>query len=65
MRYTFRAVLSVFSDEKKLSIAELSQTFPARLIEQVMPWSRSKRWNCSLVYWADSTGRRNTLTLEM
>ena len=37
-------------DEKKLSIAELSQTLPARLIEQVMPWSRSRRWNCSLVY---------------
>ena len=23
------------------------------------------RWNCSLVYWADSTGRRNTLTKEV
>jgi hypothetical protein len=26
---------------------------------QVMPWSASRRWNCSLVYWADSSGRRN------
>ena len=41
---------SVLSDEKKLSMAELSQTLPARLIEQVMPLSRSRRWNCSLVY---------------
>jgi hypothetical protein len=46
------AVRSVFSDEKKLSIAELSQTLPARLIEQVMPLSASRRWNCSLVYCA-------------
>jgi hypothetical protein len=29
---------SVFSDEKKRSIAVLSQTLPDRLIEQVMPW---------------------------
>lgn len=43
-----RAVRSVFSDEKKLAIAELSQTFPARLIEQVMPLSSSRRWNCSM-----------------
>jgi hypothetical protein len=38
-----RAVRSVFSDEKTLSIAELSQTFPARLIEQVMPLSARSR----------------------
>jgi hypothetical protein len=38
-----QAVLSVFNDEKNLSIAELSQTFPARLIEQAMPLSVS-RW---------------------
>ena len=31
------AVRSVFSDEKKLSIAALSQTLPERLIEQMMP----------------------------
>jgi hypothetical protein len=30
-------VRSVFSDEKKLSIAALSQTLPERLIEQMMP----------------------------
>jgi hypothetical protein len=46
-----RAVRSVFSDEKKLSIAALSQTLPDRLIEQTTPWSASNRWNCSLVYW--------------
>jgi hypothetical protein len=32
-----RAVRSVFSDEKKLSIAALSQTLPERLVEQTMP----------------------------
>jgi hypothetical protein len=51
---------SVFSDEKKPSIAALSQTLPERLIEQVMPWSAIRCWNCSLVYWADSSGRHNT-----
>jgi hypothetical protein len=30
-RYVLRAVRSDFSDEKKLSIAALSQTFPERL----------------------------------
>ena len=33
----------VFSDEKNLSIAALSQTFPERLIEQVTPWSAKGR----------------------
>ena len=42
---------SVFIDEKKLSIAALSQTLPDRLIEQSMPWSAIKVRNCSLVYW--------------
>ncbi|CUX51387.1 hypothetical protein AGR7B_Lc70003 [Agrobacterium deltaense RV3] len=51
VRYTLRAILSVFNDEKKLSIAALSQTFPERLIEQVMPWSPMRRWNHSLLYW--------------
>ena len=32
-----RAVRSVLSDEKKLSIAALSQTLPERLIEQTTP----------------------------
>lgn len=39
VRWTLRLVLSAFSDEKKLSIATLSQTLPARLIEQVMALS--------------------------
>jgi hypothetical protein len=37
VRQVLRAVRSVFSEEKKLSMAELSQTFPDRLMEQVMP----------------------------
>jgi hypothetical protein len=57
-----RPIRSVFSDEKKLSIAALSQTFPDRLIEQSMPWSAIKVRNCSLVYWANSNDRRNTET---
>jgi len=44
-------VRSVFSEEKKLSIAALSQTLPERLIEQTTPWSAISFWNCSLVYW--------------
>jgi hypothetical protein len=39
------------SEEKKLSIAALSQTLPERLIEQTTPLSAISRWNCSLVYW--------------
>jgi hypothetical protein len=42
---------TVLSDEKKLSIAALSQTLPDRLMEQTTPWSAMSRWNCSLVYW--------------
>src|SRR6478735_7687082 len=42
---------SVFSDEKKLSIAALSQTLPDRLMLQIMPLSSIRRWNCSLTYW--------------
>jgi hypothetical protein len=49
-------VRSILSDEKKLSIAELSHTLPDRLIEQTMLWSASSRWNCSLVYWASLVG---------
>jgi hypothetical protein len=44
-----RTVRSVFSVEKKLSIAALSQQLPDQLTEQVSPGSAS-RWNCSLVY---------------
>jgi hypothetical protein len=43
VRQTLWAVRSVFNDEKKLSIAEFSQTFSARLIEQAMPLSASRR----------------------
>lgn len=46
----FPTARSVFNDEKKLSIAELSHTFPARLIEQDTPAWASRRWNCSLAY---------------
>jgi hypothetical protein len=48
---------SVFSDEKKHSIAALSQTFPDRLIEQPIPWLAIKVRNCSLVYWLPWTKR--------
>jgi len=51
---------SVLSDGKKLSISALSQTLPDWLIEQGTPLPVISRWNCLLVYWADSTGRRNT-----
>ncbi len=39
------------SEEKKLSMAALSQTLPERLIEQLTPLSAISFWNCSLVYW--------------
>src|SRR4030081_3037856 len=61
VRYILRAVRSVLSDEKKLSIAALSHTLPERLIEQTTPLSTISRWNCALVYWAESSGRRNGL----
>ena len=38
------------AEEKKLSIAALSQTLPERLMLQTTPWSAIRRWNCSLVY---------------
>ena len=44
-----RATRSVFIELKKLSIAELSQTSPARLMLQVMPCSLSKSWKWLLV----------------
>jgi hypothetical protein len=37
VEYNLRAVRSVLSEEKKLSIAALSQTLPERLIEQTTP----------------------------
>jgi hypothetical protein len=55
-----RAVRSVFIELKKLSMAELSHTSPARLMLHTMPCSPSSLWKCSLVYWVDSIHRRNT-----
>lgn len=49
-RYTLRAVRSVFSELKKPSFAELSQTSPARLMLQVMPCSFSTCRKFSLSY---------------
>jgi len=42
---------SILSEDKKLSIAALSQTLPAQLIERPIPWSASSRWNASLPNW--------------
>lgn len=50
-----------FSEENKLSIAELFLTLLARFIEQVMPLSTRRRLNCSLVYcepWSKRQSRR-------
>jgi len=58
-------IRSVLREEKKLSIAALSQTLPERLIEQMTPLSVMSFWICSPAYWADSTGRRNTKRLEV
>jgi hypothetical protein len=44
-------ILSVFSEETKLSIAALSQTVPDLLIEQSTPLSAISLWNGSLAYW--------------
>jgi hypothetical protein len=41
---------SVLSEEKKLSMAALSQTLPDRLIEHWTPLSAISFWNCSLAY---------------
>ena len=41
--YAFRAVRSVLSDEKKLSMTALSHTLPDRLMLQVMPSAFSAR----------------------
>ena len=47
---------SVFRDEKKLSMAALSQTLPDLLVELVTPLLAMSRWNCLLVYWSSSVG---------
>ena len=53
---SLRAVRSVLSEEKKLSIAALSQTLPDLLIEQETPLSASNGRNGSLVYWLSLIG---------
>lgn len=40
---------SVLGEEKKRSMAALSQTLPVRLTEPDMPLSAVRRWNGSLV----------------
>jgi hypothetical protein len=40
---------AVFSEEKKLWIAALSQQLPERLMLQARSWSASNRWSGSLV----------------
>jgi hypothetical protein len=45
-------------------MAALSQTLPARLIEQVIPLSAIQRWNCSLVYWLPPDQVRGRLWSE-
>jgi len=46
-----RWMRSVFNEEKKLSIAALSQSLSDRLMLQKMPLLAIRRWNCSLEYW--------------
>jgi hypothetical protein len=41
-------------------MAALSHALPDRHIEQTTPLSAISYWKCSLTYWADSSGRRNT-----
>jgi len=61
-RYTLRAVRAVFNDEKKLSIAALSQTLPERLIEQTPPRSQSTsgtaHWRIGYRYRNDAVPRQ-------
>ena len=51
---------SIFSDEKRLTIAALSYTSPDRFIEQVKPNSAISRWNCSLLCWLPWSERWRT-----
>jgi hypothetical protein len=41
VRYIFVPILSIFREEKKLSIPTLSQTFPERLMEQMTHYPSS------------------------
>ena len=56
---------SVFSEEKQLSIAALSETMPEWLIEQSTPLSAISIWNCSLLsVWVHRTECANSLALN-
>jgi hypothetical protein len=50
------------SVEKKLSATALSQQLPGRLRLERTPWRSRTLVYASDVYWANSTGRRNTST---
>jgi len=58
------AALGVQCREETLHGA-LSLHSPWRLMRQVVFWLFSSCWNSSPVYWADSTGRRNTFNQEV
>ena len=45
----------LYGDELEARFARIA------CIEQSTPLSAISRWYCSLVYWADSSGRRNTI----
>ena len=59
--------LSTFfcSREKKDSMAALSPQAPTRPMDPTMEWRLSAPTNFRLRNWADSTGRRNTLIVEV
>src|SRR3954471_6173271 len=56
---------SVLSEAKKLSMGALSKQLPRRLIDCWIPCRSSTARYGPEAYWADSTGRRNTLTQEV
>ena len=51
---------AVFNRPQKLSMGELSQQLPLRLMDERMPQPANVAWKLWLQYWVDSTGRRNT-----
>ena len=55
-----RLRLSIFRVAKKLSATALSKQFPVLLMLQSAPMSRRACLKAPLVYWVDSTGRRNS-----
>src|SRR5437870_3167916 len=56
---------STFNDEKKLSATALSQHCRGRDSDWIISCSPSMSVNSVLVYWANSTGRRNTSIVEV